>query len=273
MQNSLKLLFTFFLFFSFEAFANEPKMKATFAFVGMNMDYREYDDSSLILDSEKSSFMDVMGFELGYDFYFLRDENSYSEIDVSSMFVAGESEYIGSLLRSENHYGSYRGSTDNQIGDLGVSYRYNYILNDRVTLNGGFGIGFRYWLRSLSSSQEELYSWFSLRPSLGADIKLFAALSIAPRIEYQYGILPKMYENNLDYTFTLASADIIEFSLPLNYEVNNNIDIFIEYVYQQQSIQKSDEMTQYYAGEEYKIYEPDSNADNQYLKFGMAFKY
>lgn len=271
MQNSLKLftILFFFLFLTAQAYAYEPKTKTSLSLIGMNMDYREYDASDSIKNSEKSAFSELIGFEVGYDFYFSRDANSYSEFDTNFMFISGETEYIGSLLYSNNPYGSYVGKTNNKIADVDMSYRYNYIVNNAISFNYGLGLGFRYWLRSLSLSQEELYYWFSLRPSLGLNMKLFSNLSIAPRVSYQYGIEPKMHASDLGHTFTLGSANIVSITIPLNYELNRRIDLFMSYTYEEQTIEKSDAFQK----GTYNYYEPDSTAKNQYIKFGVAFKY
>ena len=275
MQNGLKIVFILVGVFLLESVtcAKDYNGKISWSLVGMAMDYREYDAQNLILDSEKSDYADITGFELGYDFYFAREQNSYSEIDCNFMFVAGDTEYVGALLTSGLGYGSYRGTTQNSIGDTDITYRYNQLLNDSLTLSYGVGLGYRYWLRSLSATQEELYSWFSLRPSIGLDFKLLKGLSIAPVVEYQYGILPTMHESIFNYEFKLSSADIFELSIPINYEINEKIDISFEYLFQQQKIEKSDVIYRNYGGTMYGFWEPDSRANNQYLKFGMAFKY
>jgi len=271
MQNRLKLIniFLFLLFCSVYAYAYEPKAKSSISLIGMNMDYREYDDNDLIKNSEKSAFRELIGFEVGYDFYFSRDANSYSEFDTNFMFISGETEYIGSLLYSNDPYGSYRGKTNNKIADIDMSYRYNYIANSTISFNYGLGLGFRYWLRSLSLSQEEFYYWFSLRPSFGLNMQLFSNLYVAPRVTYQYGILPQMHASDLSHTFTLGSANIVSITVPLNYELNRKIDLFVSYTYEEQTIEKSD----VFQKGSYNYYEPDSTAKNQYLKFGVAFKY
>ncbi len=65
--------------------------------------------------------------------------------------------------------------------------------------------------------------------------------------------------------FTLGGADIIELSLPISYKYNEKLDMFFEYVYQKQTIEKSNVVSGYV--------EPDSTAKNQYLKAGFAFKF
>jgi hypothetical protein len=275
MQTRLKLfIFIFVLFFTAtDSLAKEYDFRSSIALVGMSMDYREYNDNGVILDSEKSSFNDVTGFETAMEFYFLKGESFYSQVDVDLLLVNGETEYVGALLSSTEGYGSYISKTYNSVIDIDATYRSNHIINESLEFSYGLGLGFRYWKRSLSSTQEEAYYWLSLRPSIGLDIKPFEGFSIAPVVEYQYGILPTMYENTFDHNFKLGSADIIEFSLPLTYALNDTMDIFFVYTYQLQEITKSEVIQREYSGSTHYIWEPDSTANNQYLKFGMAFKY
>ncbi len=271
MQNSLKALVFFFVitFLPTVTCANDYRAKMYVSLVGMSMDYREYNDNGVILDSEKSDFIDVFGSEIGYIFYFLSDEVAYSQIDINLMSISGKTEYVGALLHSEDAYGSYKGKTNNSIEDISGIYRYNFILNDAVEFNAGIGLGFRYWIRGLSSVQEETYYWLSLRPSLGMKINIIDALYLAPVLEYQYGILPSMKASGFDSAFKLSSADIIKFSLPISYEIGERIEIFTAYTFEQQKIGRSENINK----GTYYYYEPDSTANNQYIKFGVAFKY
>ena len=212
MQTRLKLILLFSLLLGFTTLSSAKELhnSLSMSLVGMSMDYREYNTTGSILDSEKSSFSEMIGFELGYKFYFLSKEKSYSQIDVDYSFIGGETEYVGSILGSNNGYGSYVGTTNNNIADIDATYRFNYILNDTIEFNAGLGLGFRYWIRRLSSIQEEVYYWFSLRPSIGSKINIFKTLWISPVVEYQYAIEPRMSATGFGSDFKLGSADIIE---------------------------------------------------------------
>ena len=51
------------------------------------------------------------------------------------------------------------------------------------------------------------------------------------------------------------------------------MDMFIEATFQQQIIEKSNTIQRAIGVDTYDIFEPDSTANNQYLKLGMAFKF
>jgi hypothetical protein len=96
MQNGLKFLVGIMLVSSTSLMAKELHNSYSLALVGMSMDYKEY--APQLLDSEESSFTDIGGFEMGYG-YKLSDE---SKINASVMYVAGYSNYVGSILGSGN---------------------------------------------------------------------------------------------------------------------------------------------------------------------------
>lgn len=152
----------------------------------------------------------------------------------------------------------------NSIVDFDVNYAQNYIVDKNIELKYGIGMGYRSWRRELFAWQVETYKWFSLRPMLGAKFAINKDLDIGLALEYQYGINPVMDESTHG-EFKLGGADIIEVSLPIKYRYNDNIKLLIEYVYQEQTIKKSNIVDGYY--------EPESTANNQYLKLGVAFKF
>lgn len=269
MQNGIKLWISLLLTLSATLSAQEVKSAYSIAILGMNMDYREYDNAGNILDSEKSKLYDTFGFEFGYSFFLLKKEDSYSKLDMSVMYINGSTDYVGSTLNSGNLYGSVVSTTVNDIIDTDLSWRQYNILNQKITLNYGLGIGYKYWRRALSANQVEVYDWFSLRPQVGLDWNFNKQIVVKTEVEYQYGINPTMTANNIGSDFNLGSADIWQATLGLNYRINERIDIFTDLIFEQQTINRSDVVTD--NGIQY--YEPDSTAYNQYLKFGVTFKY
>ncbi|MEN4052754.1 MULTISPECIES: hypothetical protein [Sulfurimonas] len=243
----------------------ETKMEYKISFVGMNMDYREYDRSGNILDSEKSNYLDVIGAEFEYR-YFL-DERS--NIDFKVLGVEGESEYVGSYIGSGAGYGSVVSTTSNAIRDISLGYNATNISDFNIMMLGGLGLGYRYWQRTLSSTQVEVYEWYSLRANVGMRFvhKNLTASLIA---EYQYGIKPTMTATGIADDFELSSANIVKLSLPIRYMISENIDLICTYVFEYQEIQESNVV---YDAAANGYVEPDSTAYNQYLKVGMVFKY
>ena len=243
----------------------EPKMEYQISLVGMNMDYREYDSSGDILDSEKSNYSDIAGAEINYR-YFL---NSNSNINVNILAIAGESNYVGSYIGSGLGYGSVESTTNNIVKDISIGYNAKNNINRNFAFLGGVGFGYRYWQRELSSTQIEEYTWFSARINVGLEFfyKNFTSSLIA---EYQYGINPEMSATGFDDSFDLSSANIVKLSLPIRYKINRNFDITCAYVFEYQKIEESNVL---YDSTATGYVEPDSTAYNQYIKVGMIFKY
>ncbi len=254
---------------STNTFADENNFTYSASIVGMNMDYKEYSTTGNLLDSEASQFTDIGGFEVGLDYLFSQEENSYSKINSSVLYVRGNSAYVGSLLGSNKPYGSSTSTTLNDIADISIAYDIYHPISNKFTYNYGLGLGYRYWRRALSASQVETYQWLSLRPNIGMSMKINSDFKTSVDVSYQYGIKPTMYASDISSTFTLGSANIIELDLGLRYRFNEKMDFFTDYVLQKQTIGQSDNVV--YGSNTY--YEPDSTAYNQYLKLGVSFKY
>jgi len=243
----------------------EKKMEYTLSYVGMNMDYKEYDRAGTLLDSEESGYSDITGVEFGYS-YFL---DTQSQIDLKVMSLSGNTQYVGSYLNSNAGYGSVIDTTSNEIRDFYLGYGAKEYIDSNIALLGNVGAGYRYWQRTLSSVQIEEYEWYSLRVGIGVEYR-YQALTVAVRGEYQYGINPTMTATGINDEFELDSADIMELSIPLRYEINDVFALSASYVFTRQEIKESNVVYDN-AGNGYV--EPDSTAYNQYLKVGIIFKY
>lgn len=262
-------LFVLSAFLATSMYAKDSGVVSSVSLVGMSMDYREYNDGGTLLDSEKSSFTDLAGVEMNLGYIFSKDSSAYNQMRVNLMVLGGETDYKGSYLGSNALYGSVVSTTQNSVIDMDISYKRTNSLANNFELNYGLGLGYRFWERSLSASQVERYTWYSLRPMVGTTYEVSNKLNIGLALEYQYGMRPTMSASDPSLDFTLGSADIIEVSLPINYQFNERFNMFFEYVYQKQTITKSDVQYDGVTG----YYEPDSTANNQYLKLGMGFKF
>jgi len=100
---------------------------------------------------------------------------------------------------------------------------------------------------------------------VGVAYSLSHGLRLALDLEYQYGISPTMSESYYGLDFDLGAADIVKVSVPLTYRYSSVMDFFVTAVYEQQKIEASDVKSGFY--------EPDSTANNTYLKLGLLFKY
>ncbi len=265
-----RLLFLFFILFACSLFAEESHGEYKISLVGLQMDYREYDENNVLLDSEKSSFSEMMGAEFEYR-YFLDDSIN---LELKVLTLSGNTNYVGSLIGSNQGYGSSASTTINDIRDISFMYNAKQISDFDVNMLCGLGGGYRFWQRQLSASQVEQYDWYSLRGNIGLEYNLETSVILKVLLEYQYGITPSMKTNGIDGSFKLGSADILQISVPLRYNISQHFSLTCEYLYEYQKIMKSN----YLSGTVNGIYsdrwhEPDSRASNQYLKVGMIFKY
>ncbi|MDB2562067.1 DUF481 domain-containing protein [Sulfurimonas sp.] len=264
MQNVIKVIILVFVL-SLSIQAKENRLSTSVALVGMSMDYREYDFSGNILDSEMSGFTDIMGVDMGLQFLLNETSSSYIKLETNLMTIGGYTDYVGSLLGSGQPYGSYVSRTVNNIIDVDINVKMQQKITDSFELQYALGLGYRYWERSLSSTQIEIYEWYSLRTMLGAHYKLSKKLKIGAEIEYQYGFNETMSASNLGSNFDLGGADIMKISIPLVYSYSDKLDFLASAVYEEQTIEHSNVINGFY--------EPDSTAKNQYIKIGVDFKY
>jgi hypothetical protein len=250
--------------------AKENTFTYSFSFVGMSMDYCEYDDNGDILDSEKSDFTDIIGFEIGLDYLFDVTAQDYSQVGFHLSSIGGKSVYMGSYLVDGSGYGSVVSSTNNALYDLDGEYLYGVSMSNGIDVLGGISLGFKNWYRELSPSQIEMYRWIYLNPKLG--VKLFASQDIELRLMmgYKYGLNPIMTATGIQDDFKLGSANILHLALSTQYQIDQMTALTFEYLYENQVITKSNVV---YGSDATPYLEPDSTANNQYMKFGVAFKY
>jgi len=264
--------FLLLLVFAFLSLA-QAKMTASYsiAYVGMSMDYREYDRAGTIQDSESSDYSELSGVDFGYTFNLQDEDNAGSgSISFHTMVLNGTTRYVGAEIGSQcDSYGCVKSKSSNSIYDISCDLTSNYAVTQESEVQLSLGFGYRYWLRELSSYQEEGYEWFSVRPAIGF-LYTKENFSINPKIEYQYGIRPRMSVTGFDEDFKLGSANIVEVSLPMEYAFNQKFSLYGSFVYQYQKIAESSVIVDGY-GDMYL--EPDSTTKNKYIKFGVAFKY
>jgi len=268
MKNKFSIVLMLIFMLNINRLAKDSNSTIYISFVGMNMDYKEYDNSGKLIDSEKSSYAEMVGFETLLEYRFDKSKKSYSQIDCDLMLLGGETTYKGSYLNSTLPYGSVVSDTKNIVIDVSMSYKHTTVLN-MSKFTYGLGIGYHYWDRILSSTQTEIYTWYSVRPMIGFGYMFQKDLSLAVNVEYQYGFNTLMSATNPNLDFVLGGVNTLNLSIPIIYKYDKNLDVFFEAVFQTQTIQKS--------GVEYDgtsgYYEPDSTSYNNYIKLGIAFKF
>ena len=250
------------------AYSGEGNMKYSLAFVGMSMDYKEYDPSNTLLDSENSSLGKITGYDMSLGYLFNRKDSSIDEAAMNVSMLNGKSDYVGSILGGGGSYGSVINTTTNRFIDASLSYKHTKRYQDFLDLSYGLGMGYHSWYRELSSSQSELYEWYSLRPMVGATI-VMDKFSFGISGEYQYGFNATMHSSNPSANFKLGGADVVAIGFPLRYSYSKSLEFYTQYTLSKQSIKKSDNVQS--GGTTY--YEPDSTGYQNYLKIGATFKF
>lgn len=262
------LLFLIFGFFSLQA--NEGHYSLYASLVGMSIDYREHDCNCDILDSEKSDFTQIVGVDLGFSYIDHLEGGDFNMADVSLFFTSGETKYVGAYLDSNGSYGDVVSTTLNNISNFDVTYLYGLSLSEHLHLLFGGTLGYRAWERALSQTQVENYSWPYIEPKEGLEYR-YDAFSFNTLFGYKYAINPIMTATGISDKFKLGSVESFNLSLKLAYEIEENIELFGEYVYENQVIGKSNVV--YAANIQKPVLEPDSISNDNYIKFGAAFKY
>lgn len=253
--------------------AKEENLLFSASVVGMMMDYTEYDKNDVFLDSEKSDFNEMIGSEFRLAYQEQYGKKSAAEIGIDLNMIGGQTDYVGYYLISGL---PAINKTNNFIYDVAVDYRYSRIYENGFTIHAGLGIGYRSWRRELSADQIEVYTWASVRPQVGFSYSV-DKVKLSIFAEYQYGLDTKMAilqnSENPEKSLDLGSADILEINIPVAYSLNESIDLFVNYVYQEQRIGASNYIEYQINSLPYLVHEPKSTADNQYLKFGATLKF
>jgi len=271
LNRSLCCIFLILFISPLDVFARDDSTSFSLAWVGMSMDYREY-DGGVIQDSEKAELADIYGYDMGYHFVFNKDEISSQNIDVDFMMLSGNTVYKGATLGSNDTYGSYIGSTLNKIIQASIGYKYVYKYNSILDFKTGLGLGYYVWDRQLSSDQEELYEWYTARPMLGLGVTL-DRFYIGAKFEYQYGFHSTISSSNPSVNLNLGGVDIYKLTIPITYAFSKNIDIFAKSIFIRQEIQESNHANIIVSNQTYEIMEPDSTSFNALVKIGISLKY
>ena len=253
--------------------SSQAKERAVYSisYVGMSMDYREYNRAGVIQDSESSEYSELSGVDFGYKFNLQDGDNLGSgSISFDTLILNGTTRYVGAAISARcDAYGCVKSRTKNTLYDISFDLIHNYHLTQKSQVQLSLGGGYRFWRRELSAYQVEDYEWFSVRPAI-AYLYTMANFTITPKLEYQYGIKPTMSVTGFNKDFKLGSANIVEVSLPVEYAINQKFSLYGSFVYQYQKIEESSVIMDE-SGDVYL--EPDSTAYNKYIKFGVAFKY
>ena len=260
MSKSFYILMIVNLLLTCNAFAEKNNLKYSLSFVQMGMDYNEY-YNGIWQDGESANLTKIIGYDMNFGFLFNRSSESVNEIYVDIMQLGGYSAYDG-FTRSGHT--PLQGTTSNQFIDASLAYKYTYRYDRLLDLYAGVGIGYHSWDRKLSSIQEELYEWNSIRPSIGANIKI-QQFDLGMFVEYQYGFNATMSASDTGDKYKLGGADVVVVGFPLRYNYDRNLEFFAQYTLSTQTIKQSNVVN--------TLLEPDSTSQQNYFKIGATFKF
>ena len=235
--------------------------------VNLSMNYTERDDVNILSNTERSVF--IPGLELQYAIPLSPLSNLEQDLSFKTSLFKGETEYDGYYLSGEPTYQT----TLNILFDISGEYKQRISFNN-TSLFYGAGIGYHSWYRELSGTQNELYSWYYASMMLGVSQQISQEATLKPFFVYKHGLNPEMKANDFSEAFELGGQNTIEMHLPIDIIINEDTVFNFTYVFALQTIEKS----KYYSGTVGTIssdtwHEPKSKDYQNYLKFGMTFKY
>lgn len=246
--------------FTCNAFAEENNLKYSLSLVSMSMDYNENQDGTW-LDGETATLGKIYGYDMSFGYLFNRDERSVDEIYLDVMSLSGNTAYDGYI---RNTWTPLKGTTSNFFADASMGYKHTMRLDNRFDCFMGIALGYHAWDRKLSSYQEELYEWKSIRPSIGASVNI-EKLNLGVSLEYQYGFDTIMHASDTGDTYKLGGADVVKIGFPIRYNYAQNLEFFTQYTYTSQTIKHSNVVN--------GLLEPDSTNNQNYLQIGATFKF
>ncbi len=261
MKISVKLLGILGLLLTCNLFAEENNVKYSIALVGMSMDYKEYDSANTFLDSETSSLGKINGYNMSLGYLFNRSSVSVDEIYIDLMRLGTFTAYDGFIRGTTT---PHKGTTTNKFIDASLGYKHTYRFNNRFDIYYGLGFGYHAWDRKLSSIQDELYEWHSIRPIIGTTLRM-QKFNLGIFTEYQYGFNTKMGASDTNDSYKLGGANIFVVGFPLRYDYSDKLEFFTQYTLSTQTIKASNVVN--------GLLEPDSTSYQNYLKIGATFKF
>ena len=243
---------------------------------GLKFNYNEYTDDGNWFNSEKNSGYELNGGFVKYrhDLGIVREEDItyYQNLEIYYSFHLNTTDYDGSLSNGD----PYQGKTDNYLHQGHVRYHaINKIENYELGLF--LGLGYRYWDRDLLGQYGylETYQWPYYEVGLSwkwFDGNYFMGASAS----YQKAYKPTMiaYTKNKtnigrDLDFDLGDTKGYKIDIPIGYQINNNWDITLHYIYDVWDIQRSNTL----ATNTGTAYEPSSETTNKYTYLSIEYRF
>jgi len=262
--------------------------------------YTERDDNDQILDTEKSNLFDIGGVYGSYDYKLKEIDTEYGSIahylNLYASVTAGDTDYTGSLLGSNEGFGSYTSTTANTFYDYQINLKrvQFFDTSSRYIL---VGFGYKEWERELSTSQVETYKYKFIQLAVGGETRVYKDISLGIDITAQYGFNAEMdasfsggsyqekgtnktvQSNPLNETFNLGDVYSYKVAAPLVIPIDEGLSFTTKLEYEFTSYGKSEIVTvpNYYQagftptgqGTSQSFYEPASQQKNWHLYAGL----
>lgn len=235
----------------------------------MNFDYKEYSSTNgQILDSEGPSTLYGLTAKYAHNIFGSKTTTNEGLLFADIAFYGGNTTYAGSALGSGKPYGSATGTTANQIVNGKIGY-IQYKNLKSINLYTQAAIGYRYWDRKLSSSQDEKYEWAYGNIKIGLDAHLSTKDNLGFNASYNAAISPTMKSSTsnqaLNNTFNLGNTYGYAFCIPYTHHFTTKLSLLVSYTYQRWHIGASNSVNGYY--------EPRSTTTQSIGTVGLIYNY
>lgn len=225
-------------------------------------DYAETSRTGSLLDTETSDFGDIVGISMRY-------EPRMNGFYLGMSYAEGDTDYIGGTTANPT-YGSHRTTTHNRLFQYDAGYQMTARIDRDNTVPFRLGIGYRGWLRQIGSTAtvygyDELYEWGYFNIGAGWHTALSPTVSMGIDADYRKAFNAEMYENWHGYTYRLKNVYGYKIGIPIEWNVDNRLGLFLLYNYEYWNIGASDNVGGYY--------EPDSETKNQSVSVGVKFRF
>jgi len=236
----------------------------------MNFDYKEYSSTNgQLLDSEGPSYLYGFTAKYAHNIFGSKTKSNQGTLFANISLYGGNTDYIGSSLTSNKPYGSLTGTTKNEIVNGKIGYR-QYKNLQSIALYAQVAIGYRYWDRKLSSSQDEKYTWSYGDIKIGLESHLSATDNLGFSANYDLAITPTMKATSTsnqapNNTFNLGHTYGYAFCVPYTHRFTTNLSLQISYTYQRWHIGASNVVN--------KSHEPRSTTIQNIGSIGLIYNY
>jgi hypothetical protein len=221
------------------------------------LNYDEYVNSKRV-DGDSSSFGKIVGVGVRYE-----DKLSYADMFFNFEISGGESTYDGMDMQGNELKTKQKGFSLLD-GEIGIGKRYFYVL-----------YGYRRWNRGKSSYEgdyDEVYYWSYFGAMLTYGVKV-EGISFNPSFSIKKAINPTLkVKLGNEPLLELGSTYGYSLNLPVEYKLDR-FSLFMFYKYSYWHIKASNPVPIVLDGGIYPIYEPESKTKNQYIGFGVSYKF